>query len=384
MLDEHRHSYIHFPELIDTTPNTPFCSSIARGKHNADVILIHHLHETSLPFIKSVAKGYSIRHIIGIPYSSSYIIANRLKKYADVTIPKSLDDIKYIVMDQIEKSNNNVIIEEIGGYTTQISEFLDHDKRVIGVVEDTKQGQWLWSKSKIKRLPIISIAQSHLKSLEDPYVAKSIIEGVAKFLMETSGKKLKDQVIILLGYGNIGEQVAKFIKPICKDIYVYDNNPTKLSMAARNYKVSRDFSNADIILGTTGNPQHAISQTDIPAIKDGTILISGSSKRIEFDLTGFLNASNKFIHDSNFFTYYFNKKKILVANSGEPINFRYGTLPSHILDLIYGSLIYCMNMIDAGGIPAGLNLIPDDIQLKLISKYNSLYGIDKIRGFIRR
>lgn len=46
-----------FPELLDPAPKTPFCSEIAKGDHDSEMILIHHLRETAVPFVRSVSEG---------------------------------------------------------------------------------------------------------------------------------------------------------------------------------------------------------------------------------------------------------------------------------------------------------------------------------------
>ena len=77
------------------------CENLARGEHKSELILIHHLHEVALPFIKSLSKGYQIRKIIGIPYSSVNSVVRELKKSFDVIVPKELSEISSLVQQTI-------------------------------------------------------------------------------------------------------------------------------------------------------------------------------------------------------------------------------------------------------------------------------------------
>ncbi|MBU1930382.1 hypothetical protein KJ972_02645 [Candidatus Micrarchaeota archaeon] len=171
-----------FPELYEKNPKTPLCVRLARGKHNSELILIHHLHHVSIPFIRSLSKGYTIRKIIGIPYSSFQSVVLELQKDFDVVVPDSLKEIPAIVKKEVESTTNKIIIEEIGGYTIKIANFLEKQPHVIGIVEDTKQGYWAWKKIPLKRLSVQSVACSKLKKAENCMVAKSIIDGTARFL----------------------------------------------------------------------------------------------------------------------------------------------------------------------------------------------------------
>lgn len=339
-----------FPDLYEDKPKTPFCETLARGKHKSELILIHHLHEVALPFIKSLAESYRIRKIIGIPYSSVDFVVEELKESFDVVVPKKLSEISYIVKQLVSLTSSNIIIEEIGGYTTDIADFLDESKHVLGIVEDTHHGHWLWQNTKLNRLPVLSVAYSSIKRVEDAYVAKSIIDGLARYLHDNGFKSIKEQRILVIGFGNIGEQLCKYLNLRCQNLLVYDADPIRLLKASIDYNVSRDFSNADIVIGVTG--KQSITADDAKKLNPNTLLISGSSKRIEFDqsLPG-------------------------IVNNGEPINLRHSVVPSKILDLVYGSLVYCINKLDNGFSIKGLNNLTHIEQQEIVREYNKVYNV---------
>ena len=190
--------------------------------------------------------------------------------------------------------------------------------------------------------------------------------------------------MLVLGYGNIGEQVAKYIKPLCKDLFVYDTNLDKQASATKLYKVSRNLTEADVIIGATGSTSHSITAEDLKKLKSGVILVSGSSKKVELDLDGFAKVSDDTELADDISTYHVGRKMTLVANSGEPINFRAGSLPSKVLDLVYGSLIYCANVLDMGAIGPGLHAISESDQYELEGKYLAVYKAKSLGELLRK
>lgn len=374
-----------FPELRDLNPKMPFSMEMAKGNHESELILIHHLNELAVPFAESVSSGYNIRQIVGISYSASNSVANELSKSFKVTVPDSFTNIKTIVKDEVTSSKRSVIIEEIGGYTAEISAFLDERQDVLGVAEDTNQGHWAWERTKLKRLPVMSVAQSRLKKTENSFVGKAIIEASARFLEETGAKKLSDSTILVSGYGNIGREVAKYIEPLCANLFVFDTDVKKQQEASEHFSVSRSLSEADIVIGTTGSREHSVKPEDIKMMKSGVILLSGSSQRVEFDLEGFSKVASSFERNKDFFTYYVDGKKIQVANAGEPMNFRYEALmPSRVIDLVFGSLMYCVDLMDKRLVQPGLNELSEKQQDNLMVKYLSTYHAKTLDELLRR
>lgn len=379
-----------FPELYEKENTMFLCkkqSSYVTKRLNLELILIHHLHDASVGFINSLKNKYNINQIIGIPYSSKKGVVSKLIETGNnVLIPQSLDKIPFIVEQIIKKTKNNIIIEEIGGYTSEIALELDSNPKVLGIVEDTNQGHWRWEKQKLWRLPVLSIANSDLKKIEDPYIGKSIIDGISNFLNITKKRDLSKRKIILLGYGRIGKQVATFIKPLVEKIIVYDKDPFKLTLAKiEGFKIPKikinklgevlineNLFNYDTIIGTTGDPRHALRNEHISFLGKKLTLFSGSSKRVEFDIQNFKKNSNKIEENKHFSSYFINRKKIDVANNGEPINLKYSNVPSNILDLIYSGLVHCINKISTGHNEPGLKEICKTDQRRLIYEFLKL------------
>jgi adenosylhomocysteinase len=372
-------------DLEDHNPKMPLSARIASGKHNSELIFIHHLDKPARLFMESIAEDYKIRLVIGIPYSSRRDETIKLSKNFRVIIPDSLNDISRIIRTGVESNKKNLIIQDIGGYTTRIAAFLDSKPNVIGVVEDTNQGHWLWEKTKVTRLPILSIAQSKVKRMEDPFVAKAIVYSVYKFLKDNNMNDIRNRTVLVLGYGNIGNQICVNLKPICREVIVYDKDPAKMLRAYTDgFLVSRDFRKVDTIIGATGNIGHSVHADDLKRMNDGTVMFSGSSKRIEFDLKEFRRVATRFnVQKGHAHIYGLEEKDILVANSGEPINHRFVSLPTRILDLVFASLAQCANILDNRDVPPGLNNISDQDQKMVINNYLKIYGTKELKNILR-
>ena len=362
-----------FPEIIDKNPTVPLCLELTKEKRKSELILIHHLNETGFQFIKALSNAYKIRKIIGIPYSSVPEIVEKLENDFDVTVAE-MKDIPRLAKEAVQSSNKPVIIEEIGGYTTEIAEFLDKTPHVLGIVEVTMQGYWRWQKLQLTRLPVLSIAASKLKATENSITGKKIINGVTYFLSSNGFGQLKDKKVLLIGYGNIGREVARHLKPLCKKLTVHDRNNIKIITASNDYDVSKDWTDIDLVVGVTGSINHSINSEDAKKLKSGVILVSGSSRDVEFDLKDFLENASRVNEQEEYTEYYFGDKKIIIANKGQPIDFRYVSTPSGPIEAPFAGTITCLNRIDSGYKEPGLHDITEKEQQELAQKYIEIYS----------
>jgi adenosylhomocysteinase len=364
-----------FPSLYDQKSQTPLCRRITPEDCNQKLILIHHINEVFEPFVNSISSGYEIEKIIGIPYSTVSSVVNRIREDFDLIIPDSLSQISHIVKDTINSSDGELIIQEIGGYTSDIIKFMKNSNRILGVVEDTNQGHWRWEMAQNESIPVLSIADSLIKRVEDRFVAMSIVDGTARYIEKKKLGKLTNKKVHVLGFGNLGQPICKYIQPLCKSLRVYDTDQIKSLLASTDYNVSADMAGADVILSVTGNSDHAVGPEDITNIDSQTLLLSGSSRRIEFDLKGFKEEANKVTEDGDSINYQFSGKDIIVGNNGEPVNLQYSFVPSKALDLVFAGLIHCTNMIASGYDRVGVNGISLPDQRYLAEEYMKEYEI---------
>lgn len=369
-----------FPELYESEPSTPLCAALADGDREADLVIVHHLHGVGLPFVRALADAYRIRTVVGIPYSAVGGVVERLRREFDfeVVVPDDTAAIPDVVRRAIAADPRPVIVSEIGGYTSEIAGLLDDAPNVRGVVEDTNQGHWRWEAADLDSLPVLSIAQSELKRVESGVVAKSIVDGTARFLAAHGLPGLSERRVHVRGYGNVGRPTARYLDDVAAEVTVHDTDPVRRLRAAADHRTTPDPGDADLVLGVTGNPEGSVTAADVPTLGPETLLVSGSSRQVEFDLDGFASRAVRVERGSAIREYAFDgpdgRRTVRVANEGEPINLRYSEVPSRTLDLVYGGLVRCINRIDDGDADPGLHPIPAADQRGVADRHLGIYG----------
>lgn len=141
-------------------------------------------------------------------------------------------------------------------------------------------------------------------------------------------------------------------------VSIYDINPSK-NMNARvegffPIPLHDLLPQADMVVGCTG--QTSIRLVDMPFIKNGAILVSASSKAVEFALSDFERDCS--VDKFSDVVWRFNQKSgkiFYVLLKGTPVNFRDGSILGAILDMTYCELFVCMREVAAKKAPIGLS-----------------------------
>jgi adenosylhomocysteinase len=117
-----------------------------------------------------------------------------------------------------------------------------------------------------------------------------------------------------------------------------------------------------LIVGCTG--QTSIRLPDMEYIKDGAILVSASSKDIEFAIKDFEQncVSVELVNDVTQKYTQKSGKQFYVLHNGMPINFRDKSILGTMLDMIYCELFVCMREVAEGNVSNGLYHSPPPIQ----------------------
>jgi len=122
------------------------------------------------------------------------------------------------------------------------------------------------------------------------------------------------------------------------------------------------LSSCDVIVGCTG--QTSIRLADMPYIKEGCVLVSGSSKNVEFDLLGFQSkcAVEEINEVITKYTRKSDNKSFYILYSGTPLNFRDKSILGTILDMIYSELFVCIREVANKRAPVDLNKSSETLQ----------------------
>lgn len=300
------------PIFLNVLENTNFL--------NYSFIFIHHLSVTNKPYLEEWIKRTNTIALISIPYSEVMAVRKSLSKITNVISPKRINSIPNVIFNVVKKHpKKNIVLVEVGGYSSKILHKMSNVKLCI---EDTYQGHWLHQKNLRISHPVVSIANTEAKKVENRYIGQTIVTNIEQLLKKRGISILNKKIhIAVLGYGGIGESVCLSLRDKGIIPYVYDLNTFKTARAvADGYKIAnRDLllQSSDVIIGCSG--KNSLSDKDIVLLKPNSYLFSGSSKQIEFqDLIKHLEKKPKSIEIQ---TLKFINKIINIGYFGQPINF---------------------------------------------------------------
>ena len=319
-------------------------------KNSIQLFIIFHLLDTTLGFLNILNKNFNIKSIIGIPYSANTKIVNKIENDINcpILIPNSIEEIEDIILKEFNNCNDKdpIIILEVGWYCAKIIDKLKSIKHnLIGVVEDTNQGHWIYESLSNLCVPVLSIAQSPIKDLENRLIGKAIVFSLENIIRKYFYYTFCGKNVLVFGYGKIGKSVAKTLKSRDCIVYVWDINPIKRIEARLDgfivLKKEDMLKNSNVIVGVSG--KKSISSKDFYNMKKGAIVCSGSSKQVEIDIEYLSEESSiesinkelsKVTLNNNVFFY--------LLNDGKPINFNDNSVLDSILDLIFSELFMCI------------------------------------------
>ncbi|MBI4090845.1 MAG: hypothetical protein HY422_02375 [Candidatus Komeilibacteria bacterium] len=350
---------------------------------SAHCMLITHVLPTSVDFIEALNKLFPVQRIIAIPYSydRSAVAALRKKNFR-VLIPKSLHETFRVAQKQasalLKASSHPLIIQEVGGYLADFTSDLSIHKHFLGIVEDTNAGHWRYEARAPHLCPILSIAQSEFKAVEDTLIGDAAVYSIERIVREDFRATIQGLQSGVIGFGKIGTSSAIALRGRESAVSIFDVNPSRLIKAKVEGFFSRRsltdlLQECNLVVGCTGKT--SIFASDVPSIRTGAILASASSKDVEFDIAGFgklcsavdLNDAVRRYTKANGDSFY-------LLHKGFPINFRDFSIIGPALDLIYGELVTCMRHLRDKRVSNGLHRSTPEIQAEVANTWLEVYG----------
>lgn len=258
---------------------------------------------TLLQTLNSLGLPYEQMFLLGKAYSTNEEVATELRSRGIYIHPRSSSvsgirfDVDYkqhlaMLADELLLTALNKL-EELGkGYRLLIVDdggvLIDaankHKQASKGVaVEQTRSGAETVRSINHLKIPVINVAESKLKLLdESPYIAQSIIDETRVRLSYLPHKPVMEgSRVLVVGMGAIGSQVAQLLKNIAEEVVVYDLNPSVTQsdvFTPENLEVA--LSKSDFIFGCVG--KRWVPSNYKSLIKEGAVLVSGSSSNTEF------------------------------------------------------------------------------------------------------
>jgi len=343
------------------------------------VVLMTHLLTTSVPYIEALSQGFDLRCVIPIPYSLVPDAAEEVSQLAPVLLPSDLQQLPALGLEEVRQacaSCDRVVVQEIGGYCAGHVGQLSGYPGFRGIVEDTYQGHWRYLGLPDLPCPVLSIADSPLKALENRQVGRSIAFSLEDALRRHFFRLPSECVIGLLGYGGIGEPAAQALADRCAEVLVFDVDPIQRARATTYGFATPDratlLGRADVILGTSG--RQSLGRDDVALLRDGVILASGSSKEVEFDLPGLRAAAGGCEISAPLTELHFPDRTAVILNCGRPINFLHQSVLGNVLDLVYTELYMCIRSLLEKDLPAGLGRLSQAVQHEIASVWCETYS----------
>ncbi len=380
-------------------PLLSYLTKIRSGRplENYVVIFLQHLlgdFARSIPSFERAGISPENALILGIPYSTKPSVVSYLReKRYPVLSPYNypfIEDVNKIIKDSIGKAKRKgqkILIVEDGGYIVPLlhERYLDDIDWFKGAVEQTANGIWRDRELELKRslkIPVMNVAECPLKQLiESPLVGEAVVRNMTN-LFAKMGKGIGGKEVLIVGYGNIGKQVADSLKSNKAITYVYDFDKTKLLQAKNDGHIIREalaeaVKNKFAIIGGTG--REVIDKDIILLLDHNTYLVNATSKRAEInfneldaltitdgvsEISGGVAQVHKLINENN----------VILVAKGFPVNF-YGeaeSIPDEDIQFVAGLLLKGVFELADNEFEPGIHDIPEEarqeiarLQLKL-------------------
>jgi S-adenosylhomocysteine hydrolase len=351
--------------LLDDSMRTLSKVSKETGKPLAGkriVVLLHFLNDL-LPFaVALLRRGADPSKTLFLykdyPYPSKAVVKSSLRHWgfqvADFEVTSNTKvELERALSLFFAGSDDPILVLEDGGYIVppllSAPSLAAHKSRVLGAVEQTTNGRWrVEAASGNARLPFpyLNVAGCEIKRTYEPgFVAEAGVRNICSLLKGDASLKGR-QVLVIGGGGAIGSAVVQYLIANDASVYLLENSPVREFIASASFgsittgrtlrdiltEVERDrgsHSRALILIGATGSL--SVKRDDLDLLPDGCILVSVSSRQVEFDLAGFETKCGAAPVDyrpggkSQGFTYTLRTgnsvKQIHVLGWGYPINF---------------------------------------------------------------
>jgi adenosylhomocysteinase len=341
----------------------------------SQLVLVTHLLDTAVPYVRALSEVMDVDLVVPVPYSvrrSAVELLNSLP----VQIPSSFDELALFAVGAACRAarRGQVIVQEVGGYCAPWVGRLAR-AGVLGIVEDTKQGQWAYERQTPLPLPVYSIADSPLKALEDGQVGRSIAYSVDRLMRTRFYRLLAECRVLVLGYGGIGTALVEHLLRQGADVSVYDPNPVRMAAALlRGARVGRRtelLADAEVVIGVSGH--RALTPDDFDLLPDGAVLASGSSKQVEFDVPGLLARAVAAVSVDEVTELADGRRTLYLLNDGKPVNFLEQSVLGRVLDLVYSELYVCTAQLSADAHRPGLCRLDPALQAELAGIWSECY-----------
>ncbi|MBS0656324.1 MAG: hypothetical protein JSR46_11150 [Verrucomicrobia bacterium] len=347
--------------------------------HNC--VLITHVLSTSASYIRLVNEVFPVALVIAIPYSADLktlhsLQASGIRTFLPSSIEEAFLQAGPLVKEILESDPTPLIVQEVGGYLAGYTDRLSCYAHFKGIVEDTNNGHWRYKQAGSHKVPIVSMAQSPIKDIEDTVIGDSVIYSTERIFREEFNAVLQGVRSAVIGYGKIGTSTSIALRGRESPVTVYDIDPTKCIRARfeglRIAPLKQLLAESELIVGCTGKT--SVRAEEIPYIQDNAVLVSASAKNEEFDLTAFEKHCYREEISQEVWKYTkTDGSSFYLLNRGTPVNFRDRSVLGNVLDMIYSELFLCICLLSEKKMPLCIQHSPTEIHSEVAKTWLEIY-----------
>jgi adenosylhomocysteinase len=334
---------------------------VTNAFQHARIVGVEHLLITTEEFLFHLREnGAEVMEMIAKPYSIDEDAERRLLNDGFNIVRKSYDELEnsdYLarLLDRaVARScvdGKKILVIDVGGYFAKFLVGLDAEasKCFAGCIEVTTFGHHRYrSVEKKMPVPVLSVARSPLKEIEGRFTGLDAVAAV-DMVFRKLGVSLPGRDALVVGYGIIGENVARALNRFDLRVSVYDRDDTRLLHAfVDGYGIGPKQSllrNADIVFAATGSEKGALTYEELKLCKHDAVLASVGSKDTEFDVSGLRLLALRESQTSEYLTKFDldTSKSLYVVKSGTAVNFLMPSTPTEIIDLVFAEIAFAAN-----------------------------------------
>lgn len=366
------------PEYYDKV--IELCRKDKQLQKNLVFIVVDHCLQTFESHVASLSK---LGKIAGVILKSSTRLKEAedfAKKYCPllkVTKEELLNPAVVIklILENTTIEDKLIILDHGGYFAGSTKEMLANksvQERLLGIVEVTENGHYKHEKSIVESpLPLISIARSEIKELEDMQVGVSICDATNTIMYSVHAALDSLQNACVLGYGKIGRSIANSLgKRGISEVTVIEIDTLRAQLAIKEghtvvmaydtpSKITA-FQKAQVIFSATGSK--ALTKADIAYMrkidksekdnkKPVTFIASCTSPDDEFspDFIPELQAISKNTDNDRLkcegefkLSPYelYDGRQINILNGGKAVNFAIGGTPGYEICQVWAAILF--------------------------------------------
>ena len=340
----------------------------AVGAVPARSVLLTHLLPDRPVLLAALDRVARVAGVIAIPYSIDEQTLTEVARTIPVTTPTldELDDPSYVSQTLGGMVDDQpFLVVEIGGYLASgiVDLKREYGDQLAGVVEDTEAGHRRYSELSELPVRVVSVARSRVKEPEDLVVGRSCLFSTERIL-RSFGDVLEERRVMVIGFGKVGFGLALALRDRGIRPVVWDRDPVQMARAAalgcRVIERSLALQTSDLVFGATGAT--SVTAADLPLLRDRCVLVSCSSRDVEFDLSGLSNAGDTHAVSTEVDRIRVDNRMIFVLRRGRPVNFADGAVLGSVLTLTQGGLIAGVKEVWTGKERHGLFGLSDEAE----------------------